>query len=135
MKKNLMFFVLGVSTTLFMGAGISYWNEIRPENKYGVWVDVDSLHVPTENKYSVWVDMDSLYAPTKNKYSVWVDIDSLHVPTENKYGVWVNPSYFGGPRENEYALVWGGEIGDDAEKAMVVGFIHGMAVGKKKAKE
>ena len=39
------------------------------------------------------------------------------------------------PLENRHALIWNGEIGDDAKKAMVVGFIHGMAVGRKKAKE
>lgn len=76
----------GVSTTLLMGAGISYWNEILQANKYGVLV---------------------------NSLGGYKDI----------------------PHDNKYALVLDGEIGDDAKKAMVVGFIHGMAVGRKKAKE
>ena len=115
MKKNLMFFVLGVSTTLLMGAGISYWNEIRQENKYGMLVNDLGSKSPFDYNY---------------------------VPTENKHGVLVNDlgsksifDYNYVPMDNRYALVWGGEIGDDAKKAMVVGFIHGMAVGRKTAKE
>ena len=105
MKKNLMFFVLGVSTTLLMGAGISYWNEIRQENKYGVLVD---------------------------RLGYGNDI-----PYDNKYGVLVDRLGGGNaiPDANKYALVLDGEIGDDAKKAMVVGFINGMAIGRKKAKE
>ncbi len=105
MKKNLMFFALGVSTTLLMGAGISYWNQIYQANKYGVLVD--SLGYGTD------------------------------VPYNNKYGVLVNSLGYGTdvPYNNKYALVLDGEIGNDAKKAMVVGFIHGMAVGRKKAKE
>ena len=87
MKKNLMFFVLGVSTTLLLGAGVSYWNEIQQANKYGVLVD------------------------------------RLSAPFENV------------PNENKYALVLDGEIGNDAKRAMVVGFVHGMAVGRRKARE
>ena len=91
MKKNLMFFVLGVSTALLMGAGISYWNEIRHENKYGVLVD------------------------SLGSSDTW------------------NNNYI--PNGNKYALVLEGEIGDNVKKAMVVGFIHGMAVGREKAAE
>ena len=39
------------------------------------------------------------------------------------------------PNGNKYALVLEGEIGDNVKKAMVVGFIHGMAVGREKAAE
>ena len=107
MKKNLMFFALGVSTTLLMGAGISYWNEIRQENKYGV--------------------------STNPVY----DFDKF-IPVANRYGVSMNPVYDFDrfiPVANRYALVLDGEIGDDSKKAMAVGFIHGMAVGRKKAEE
>ena len=57
-KNNLMFFVLGVSITLLMGAGISYWNEIRQENKYGVLVNDKNgmLMVPNGNQYGILVE-------------------------------------------------------------------------------
>ena len=131
MKKNLMFFALGVSTTLLMGAGISYWNEIRQENKYGVLVNsLGGKHREPGEALSL--------------YPKLVD----DIPYNNKYGVLINS--LGGthseglgidsklvddiPYGNKYALIWDGEIGNNAKKAMVVGFIHGIAVGKEKAK-
>lgn len=124
MKKNLMFFLLGVSTTLLMGAALSYWNQINQANKYGVWMNDRSgmLSVPNGNLYGVWMNDRS---------------GMLSVPNGNLYGVWVNDGngMLNVPNGNQYALVCGGEIGDDAKNAMVVGFIHGMAVGRKKAKE
>ena len=127
MKKNLMFFALGVSTTLLMGAGISYWNEIRQENKYGVSTnpvyDFDKF-IPVANRYGV--SMNPVY-----------DFDRF-IPVASRYGVSMNPVYDFDrfiPVANRYALVLDGEIGDDSKKAMAVGFIHGMAVGRKKAEE
>ena len=95
MKKNLMFFALGVSTTFLMGAGISHWNQVNQENKYGAMVG---------RFYGCALDSEGR--------SMEVNV----------------------PLENRHALIWNGEIGDDAKKAMVVGFIHGMAVGRKKQK-
>ena len=133
MKKNLMFFALGVSTTLLMGAGISYWNEIRQENKYGVLV----------NSVGSRSFMDYNYVPDGNKYGVLVNslgsrsfMDYNYVPDGNRYGVLVNSPQYNDyiPNDNKYALVLEGEIGDDAQKAMVVGFIHGLAIGRKETK-
>ena len=124
MKKNLMFFALGVSTTLLMGAGISYWNEIRQENKYGVEVNppIFDYNIPRENKYGVQVN-PPIFDP--------------NITSENKYGVQVNPPIFDPniPRENRYALIVDGNVSQNAKNVMVAGFIHGMAVGRKKAKE
>ena len=138
MKKNLMFFVLGVSTALLMGAGISYWNEIRQENKYGVLVNsvgsrsfMDYNYVPDGNRYGVLVNSLGSSSPQYNDY----------IPNGNRYGVLVNslgsssPYYKDYiPNDNKYALVLDGEVGDDAKKAMVVGFIHGLAIGRKETK-
>ena len=114
MKKNLMFFVLGVSTALLMGAGISYWNEIRQENKYGVLV----------NSVGSRSFMDYNYVPDGNKYGVLVNSLGSSSPYYKDYI----------PNDNKYALVLDGEVGDDAKKAMVVGFIHGLAIGRKETK-
>ena len=105
MKKNLMFFVFGVSTTLLIGAGMSYWNQINQANKYGIEVN------------------PSFFDP--------------NIPRENKYGIEVNPSIFDPniPRENRYALIVDGNVSQNAKNVMVAGFIYGMAVGRKKAKE
>lgn len=172
MKKNLMFFALGVSTALLMGAGISYWNEIQQANRYGVLIDKFSNidGVPSDNRYGVLFDRFSsierddvgmpkrVVAPIDNRYSVLVDtfstienddvdvVKTLRVPIDNRYGVLINTfssleqddvgrvNRESVPLGNRYILVWNGEIGNDARKAMIVGFIHGMAVGKKKAK-
>ena len=162
MKKNLMFFALGVSTTLLMGAGISYWNQINQANKYGVLVNslgssstLSSDYIPIGNKYGVLVNslgssstLSSDYIPIGNKYGVLVNslgssstLSSDYIPIGNKYGVLVNSlgssstlssDYI--PIGNKYALVFDGEVGENATKAMVVGFIHGLAIGRKETK-
>ena len=147
MKKNLMFFVLGVSATLLMGAGISHWNQISQENKYGVWMgDTTSgvPSIPSSNKYGIYTDDNSAYygfVPSSNKYGIYYDTRADYtpsIPSSNKYGIYMDiradyaPNI---PPSNKYALVLDGAIGDDAKKAMATGFIFGMAVGRKKAEE
>lgn len=171
MKKNLMFFALGVSTALLMGAGMSYWNEIQQSNKYGVLIDKlgGTDGVPIDNRYGVLVNAFSCLerndvgmprrvgAPIDNRYGVLVntfssiedvtaDLKQERVPIDNRYGVLINK--FSTlelndahrmdkeivPIDNRHVLIWDREIGDNAREAMVVGFIHGLAVGKKKAK-
>ena len=124
MKKNLMFFVFGVSTTLLIGAGMSYWNQINQANKYGIEVNPSFFdpNILRENKYGVEVNPSFF---------------DINIPRENKYGIEVNPSIFDPniPRENRYALIVDGNVSQNAKNVMVAGFIYGMAVGRKKAKE
>ena len=105
MKRSVLFFSLGVAVTLLMGAGYSYWNDVSHQNKYGVLVN----------------SLGGMY----------------DIPYQNKYGVLLNSLGASGniPQQNKIAIVYQGEIGENAQKAMVVGFVHGMAVGKKMAEE
>ena len=95
MKKCLLFFLLGVSVTLLLGAATS----VMLGNKYYVSTD-DSYGIMHGNKY--------------------------YVSTDDPMGVTMG---------NRYYVEFDGKITKSVKKAMAVGFIHGMAVGRKKAEE
>ena len=143
MKRSVLFFSLGVAVTLLMGAGYSYWNDVSHQNKYGVLVNSlgGMYDIPYQNKYGVLVNsLGGMYdIPYQNKYGVLVNsLGGMYdIPYQNKYGVLLNSLGASGniPQQNKIAIVYQGEIGENAQKAMVVGFVHGMAVGKKMAEE
>ena len=111
MKKCLLFFLLGVSVTLLLGAATS----VMLGNKHYVSTD-DSYGIMHGNKYYVSTD-DSYGIMLGNKY---------YVSTDDPMGVTMG---------NRYYVEFDGKITKSVKKAMAVGFIHGMAVGRKKAEE
>ena len=103
MKRCMLFFFLGASTTLLVGAGLSHWNLAPATNRYAV-----------DTTCANWT-----LAPYENRYAIDTTCSNWTVA----------------PVENRYVVDVGESLGANTKKAMAVGFVYGVAIGKKKAEQ
>ena len=121
MKRCMLFFFLGASTTLLVGAGLSHWNLAPATNRYAVDTTCANWTLaPYENRYAIDTTCSNwTLAPYENRYAIDTTCSNWTVA----------------PVENRYVVDVGESLGANTKKAMAVGFVYGVAIGKKKAEQ
>ena len=143
MKRNVLFFLLGVIVTLTVGYTSSVWVSILPYNRFGISSPNDPSwkFIDKENRFGISTPEDPAWGfiNENNRFGVASSNDPAwnSIEGENRLGV-ANPNdstWDSVQTENRFGIAIEGECPKKIKDAMIIGFIHGIVVGKRPKKK